>query len=97
MPERRWIVEVNGEVREYIIGRRLADDLRLYECMAQHYAIENERLRTELRYRQVIETYNRAHGQNKKITLKDICAQEGVSYDAVRQFRSRSRKRETAE
>lgn len=55
-----------------------------------------DQLEAELRYKQVIEKYNRAHGQNRKITLKAICEREGVSYDAVRQFRSRDRKRKKA-
>lgn len=43
----------------------------------------------------VIEHYNRAHGQNPKITLKDVCVRLGVSYDNIRQYRSRERKRKT--
>lgn len=80
------------------IGRLAGDalaDWRLDRCMARHYAAENEQLRAEVRYRRVIEKYNRAHGQNPKITLKDICKQEGESYEAVRKFRLRNRKRKT--
>jgi hypothetical protein len=72
---------------------RMAED---EHARAERLLDENKRLQAELRYRQIIEKYNRAHGQNSKITLKEICAREGMSYDAVRQFRSRERKRKSA-
>jgi hypothetical protein len=63
---------------------------------------ENEYLRAALDrqqrqrlYRRVIEKYNRAHAHNKKITMKQVCEQMGVSYDAVRTFRSRTGKRKS--
>lgn len=44
-------------------------------------------------YKQVIERYNRAHGQNKKITLKQICEEMNVNYASIRAMRSRDAKR----
>ena len=45
------------------------------------------------RYKQVIERYNRAHGQNKKITLKQICDEMNVDYASIRVMKSRDAKR----
>lgn len=39
--------------------------------------------------RQVIERYNRAHGQNPKITLRQICEQMNVNYASIRALKSR--------
>lgn len=82
------------------MSQRMFDDRRLRSIVLQQQQAqidqaetENNRLRTELLYKHVIERFNRAHGQNRKITLKQICEQMDVSYDAVRQFRSRERKR----
>lgn len=92
-----WM-EIDGRQQLVAIGWKAAVKMIAHETITSgltDVAAENARLRNELRYRQVIEKYNRAHGQNPKITLKEICAREGVSYDAVRQFRSRERKRKT--
>lgn len=100
LDEQRGIgyVLINGQWLR--MSQRMYDDRRLRHIVLQQQQAEidqaeaeNKRLRTELLYRQVIERFNRAHGQNRKITLKQICDQMGVSYDAVRQYRSRERKR----
>lgn len=54
---------------------------------------ERAQMRGDTLYKQVLERYNRAHGQNRKITLKQICEQMGVSYSAVLMYRSRNKKR----
>lgn len=82
------------------MSQPMYDDRQLRDIVFQHQQAEidqaeaeNQRLRTELLYKRVLEHYNRAHGQNPKITLKQVCEKMSVSYDAVRQYRSRERKR----
>lgn len=96
----RSYILINGQWLP--MSQSMYDDRRLRDAVLQHQQAEidqaiaeNKRMQTELLYRQVIERFNRAHGQNRKITLKQICEQMGVSYDAVRQYRSRERKRKT--
>lgn len=93
-----WL-EIGGKRQLVAIGWRAAVKMIAHETVTSgltQLAAENDRLRTQLLYKQVIETYNRAHGQNPKITLKQICEKIGVSYGAVRQFRSREQKRKKA-
>lgn len=89
-PIELWNIE--GRLTPMRYGPRAALDQLLDRCSRQQAEAENKRLRAELVYKQVIERFNRAHGQNRKITLKQICAEMGVSYGAVRQYRSRERK-----
>jgi len=82
-------------------GHLLADHL-LQRAMLCHAQQENKQLREKLSrqerkdlYDRVISRYNRAHGQNPKITLKDVCAEMGVSYAAIQKHRSRTRMRKS--
>jgi len=50
------------------------------------------RQQRQLLHARVLERFNRAHGQNSKIRLEDICAEMGDSYEAVRRYRSRKGK-----
>jgi hypothetical protein len=91
---------INGQRLK--MGQRMYDDRQLRSIVLQQQQIEieqakaeNKQLRGELLYKHVIEKFNRAHGQNRKISLRQVCAQMGVSYDAVRQYRSREQKRKT--
>jgi hypothetical protein len=43
-------------------------------------------------YRQVLQRYNRAHGQDHRISLKQVCEQMGASYEAVKKYRQRMKK-----
>lgn len=95
-PTEIWII--NGKPTRVRIGGHALADLQFTHALAEAASdliVENKRLQTELRYKQVIERFNRAHGQNRRITLKQICEQMGVSYDAVRTYRSRTKKRKT--
>jgi hypothetical protein len=50
------------------------------------------RQQRRLLHARVLERFNRAHGQNDKIRLEDICTEMGDSYEAVRKYRSRKGK-----
>ncbi len=39
--------------------------------------------------REVLEIYNRAHGQNPNISLKQVCEELNVNYASVRALKSR--------
>lgn len=85
-----WNIERRPVLIQY--GPRAALDQRIAELARQQAEDENEQLRGELLYKQVLEKFNRAHGQNPKTTLKAICKQMGVSYEAVKKYRQRARK-----
>lgn len=79
-------------------GHLLADHF-LQRAILHHTQVENEQLRAELNrrerkelYDRVIEKYNRSHSHRKKTTLKEICEQMEVSYEAVKKHRLRIRK-----
>lgn len=85
-----------------ILCHTLAENEQLLDALDQQIA-ELTQLRTQVRertemrgdllYKRTLERYNRAHGQNPKITLKQVCEEMGVSYESVRQYRFRERKR----
>lgn len=86
---------ISGELVPVRYAPKVVDQLHVVTAMAQQLAAELEDARAAKKsiYKQVLERYNRAHGQRKKITLKQVCDDMGVSYDAVRKYRSREKKR----
>lgn len=46
--------------------------------------------------REVLQRYNRAHAQNPKITLKQICEEMNVNYASIRALKSRYTKQRKA-
>jgi len=91
-----------AEVLGMRIGGHLLADHLLQRAMLCHVQQENKQLREKLSrqerkdlYDRVIEKYNRAHGQNRKISLEQVCDQMGVSYEAVRKHRQRKGKPKT--
>lgn len=82
------------------MAQRMYDDRQLRDAVFQHQQAQIDELRVELDrqqrkdlYDRVIERFNRAHGQNSKITLADICRDMSVSYEAVKKHRQRTPKR----
>ena len=56
---------------------------------AELAADERTRQKRKPTARDVIERYNRAHGQNPHITLKQVCAEMDVNYASIRALKSR--------
>ncbi len=76
------------EMRAYI-----RDQYRTAAEAVRRQALEEKLSAAEMNekptYKKVIERYNRAHAQNKKITLKQICEEMNVNYDSIRTLKSR--------
>lgn len=73
------------------MGRNLLADHLLLQGMLQHTLEENEQLRaqTEPLIKQAIDRYERLHKLDRKVTLKQICAEMGVNYGSARVLKSR--------
>lgn len=92
------LMSFGGQVR--LVRREIADMIESKtEIRAQQAEAEAERLRAQLDrkerkelYDRVIARFNRVHGQKKKTSLAQICAEMGAPYEAVRKYRLRTGK-----
>lgn len=79
---------IDGKLQPVSMGLRVMDRLRLAECAAQQLAAEL-RTQSESLIKQAIDRYERLHKLDRKVTLKQICAELGVNYGSARVLKSR--------